>query len=147
MAEAGSATPIEAGSPRAEVAALSEAPAAEGVDASEMSAGAVAQPAAAAAAPEAAAAASAAAIVEKGVLRLRGIPFAANESNIFQFFEGAADIQQPIEVYICRRNGEKDCRGGCVARACASSTLLCAAPALVRLQPAEAAPGWPPYTA
>jgi hypothetical protein len=40
------------------------------------------------------------------VLRLRGVPFAANESNIMQFFGQAEDIQQPIEVYICRRNGE-----------------------------------------
>ncbi|GBF88809.1 hypothetical protein Rsub_01710 [Raphidocelis subcapitata] len=42
---------------------------------------------------------------ERGVLRLRGIPFAANEANIFEFFAGAENIQQPLEVYICRRNG------------------------------------------
>ena len=40
------------------------------------------------------------------VLRLRGVPFAASESNIMQFFAGAENVQQPTEVYICRRNGE-----------------------------------------
>lgn len=44
--------------------------------------------------------------VAPAVLRLRGVPFAANEGNIMQFFAGAEDVQQPTEVYICRRNGE-----------------------------------------
>jgi hypothetical protein len=78
-------------------------------EAAGSSSGGGAAPADAAAAPaaESGAAATPPPSGERGVLRLRGIPFAANESNIFQFFEGAESIQQPLEVYICRRNGEQ----------------------------------------
>jgi hypothetical protein len=54
---------------------------------------------------EAAAAAEAPPSPRPAVLRLRGIPFAAQEASILEFFAQAEGVRQPLEVYICRRNG------------------------------------------
>lgn len=40
---------------------------------------------------------------KSSVLRLRGLPFAASDSDVQSFFSG----YELVEVYICRRDGER----------------------------------------
>ena len=41
--------------------------------------------------------------VNSGVLRMRGLPFAATEADVREFFKPASE---PAAVFVCKRNGE-----------------------------------------